>query len=130
MRHSLRIVLALVLASLCPALRAADDASIQEPLRGQIQASMQSFIGEATIDGVIRHYDPVTDDVLALRLAELHAGIVKKGDYYVSCADFTDAEGRKIDIDFLVLPDGDGVRTVQAIIHKVDGEKRPYQLED
>lgn len=109
---------------------AADDPSIVDPIRGQVQASMNELIKASTVDGVIRHYDPVTDQVLDLELSSLHSGIVRKGDYYVSCADFVDQKGRKIDVDFLVLPDEDGVRAVQAIVHKVDGEKRPYHLED
>ena len=99
---------------------AADDPSIGEPIRSQIQASMAAFIEAKTIDGVYSHYDPVTGKLL---------GIVRKGDFYVSCADFVDAEGNKVDLDFLVLPDRDGVRTVQAIVHKADGVKRPYHLE-
>ena len=108
---------------------AADDPSIGEPIRSQIQASMAAFIEAKTIDGVYSHYDPVTGERLRLELAELHAGIVQKGDFYVSCADFVAPEGNKVDLDFLVLPDEEGVRTVQAIVHKADGEKRPYHLE-
>jgi len=108
---------------------AADDPSIGQPVRGQVQASMKALIETGTVDGVFRHYDPVTDQVFDLTFSALHDGIVRKGDYYVSCADFTDAEGNEVDVDFLVLPDGDGVRAVQAILHKVDGAKRPYHLE-
>ena len=38
-----------------------------------------------------------------LKLKKLHDGIVKKGDYYVSCADFEDANGNLVDMDFFVL---------------------------
>ncbi len=131
MRLSLRFLLAFgIAAALTTTAWAADDPSIEEPLRGEIQAAMQSFIADATVDGVIRHYDLVTNEVLTLSQANLHSGIVRKGDFYVSCADFTDASGRKIDIDFLVLPDGDGVRAVQGFVHKIDGKKRPYNLEN
>lgn len=128
MRQSL--ILFLALFALATTVNAADDPSIEQPLRGNIQEAMRVFIDSATIDGTMRHYDPMTDQVLSLRLKALHSGIVHKGDYYVSCADFTDGKGRKVDVDFLVLPDGNGVRAVQAIVHKVDGDKRPYHLED
>jgi len=90
---------------------------------------MESFIEHNTVDGIYRHYDPVTGELLSLKLAELHAGIARKGDFYVSCADFMGQDGRKFDFDFFVLPDGESVRTVQAIVHKTDGTKRPYDLE-
>jgi hypothetical protein len=74
------------------------------------------------------HYDPVEGRLLRLRLKELHPGIVKKGHFYVSCADFEDGE-HTYDVDFLVVPDEEGFRVNQAIVHAVDGEKRKYQIE-
>ena len=124
----LRLTLCLFLVSPLTAY-AADDPSIQGQLRTDIQASMQTFITQNTIDGQYRHYDPVSGTLRNLKPGKVHAGIVRKGDFYVSCADFTDAAGNTLDLDFLVLPTADGVRTVQAIVHKVDGNKRPYDLE-
>ncbi len=79
--------------------------------------------------GVYRHYDAVAGKLLDLKFEKLHSGIVKKGDFYVSCADFVDQSGRAVDMDFLVVPAGKKVRTVQGLVHKVDGDKRPYHLE-
>lgn len=112
-----------------PAL-AADDPSIKGPIRENVQASMSNYVKDKTVDGVFPIYDPVDDKVLKLTFKELHKGIVKKGDYYVSCADFTGADGKKFDIDFLALPDGEKINTVQAIVHKVEDKKRPYNLEE
>lgn len=53
-----------------------------------------------------------------------------KNGFYVSCADFVDQHGRKIDIDFLVRPAGDRLKTTQAIVHSIDGDKRQYHLEN
>lgn len=111
-----------------PAL-AGDDPSIQGKLRQDIQASMSQFIEHQTVDGVFPHYDPVDGKLLQLSQANLHAGIVKKGDFYVSCADFVDQDGRKIDVDFLVASSGSDTRTLQALVHKIDGNKRPYDVE-
>ena len=44
-------------------------------------------------------------------------------------ADFVDQDGRQIDVDFLVIPVGEELRTTQAIVHSVDGKKRKYHLE-
>ncbi|HEV8184546.1 MAG TPA: hypothetical protein VGP40_01230 [Chthoniobacterales bacterium] len=64
-----------------------------------------------------------------MKLDKLHEGIVKKADFYVSYADFTDASGKKFDLDFLVLRDGENFKIADAVVHAVDGEKRPYHLE-
>ena len=128
-RHlALSAAAALLLAA--PAAQAGNDPSIEGDLRKNIQAAMDSWVGEQTVDGTVRLYDPVEGRLLELRFEELHDGIVKKGDFYVSCADFADQDGRKIDVDFLVLPDGDELIATQAIVHSVDGKKREYHLEN
>jgi hypothetical protein len=66
---------------------------------------------------------------MQLKFLKLHEGIVKKGSFYVSCADFLDERGQKVDLDFLVIPDGDSLKTVQAVVHSIDGKKRKYHLE-
>lgn len=119
----------LVFMSLAALSHAADDPSIGEPLRSQIQTSMQEFITGQSHDGIYPHFDPVTGELRQLRLKKLHSGIVKKGDYFVSCADFTDADGKLVDLDFMVLKRGDRLHTQQAIVHKANGKKRPYHLE-
>ena len=111
--------------------RAADDPSIKGTLRTNIQATMSRFIDSHTVKQTFRIYDPVEDKMYKLKLDKLHEGIVKKGDFYVSCADFVDPEnGRKFDLDFLVLPDGEKLIATQAVVHSVDGKKRKYHLEN
>ena len=108
---------------------AGDDPSIKGDLRNMIQASMQSYIDAQTINNSFYIYDPIDGKLLNLKLKKLHSGIVKKGDFYVSCADFTDPSGKMVDLDFLVIPTGYSLRTVQAVVHAVEGKKRPYHLE-
>jgi len=112
-----------------PVAYAADDPSIKGDLRANIQTTMDTFIKNQTIDGTLRLYDPVEDVLLKVKLKKLHPGIVKKGDFFVSCADFVDSKGRKYDLDFLVVPAGDKLIATQAIVHSVDGKKRKYHLE-
>ena len=123
------LVLCLSLLS-APLAQAGDDPSIKGQLRTDVQAAMEAFIAHQTIEGTYRHYDPVDGRLLHLEKPNLHAGIVKKGDYYISCADFTDQDGRSIDVDFLVLDAGGEIRAVQGLVHKIDGKKRPYHLEN
>lgn len=109
---------------------AADDPSIKGDRRSAIQAAMQAHIDHNTVDGHYILYDAVTDDLLKLKLAKLHHGIVKKADYYVSCADFHDADGTFFDLDFLVVEEDGKFRTLQGVVHKVGKVKRAYHLED
>jgi hypothetical protein len=108
---------------------AADDPSIRGEQRDQIQAAMTRFVAEQSVEGVVRIYDPVDGKLLRLRLDEVHEGIVRKGDFFVSCADFRDQDGRRIDVDFLVIERGDGLVATQGVVHSVDGNKRKYHLE-
>jgi len=90
---------------------------------------MNDFINNQTIDGSMYIYDSVKGNLLKLKLDKLHSGIVEKGGFYVSCADFKDQNGNKVDVDFMVRPSGDKFITTQALLHKVDGKKRKYHLE-
>ncbi|MBI2566580.1 MAG: hypothetical protein HYV63_06070 [Candidatus Schekmanbacteria bacterium] len=115
--------------TLVPPVWAADDPSIQGELRQQVRASMEQFVKDRTVNETFLLYDPIEDRLLRLELEKLHDGIVKKGELYVSCADFKDQSGRALDVDLFVLPAGNGMQTTQAVVHKVDGKKRQYQLE-
>jgi len=108
---------------------AADDPSIKGDLRKNVQQSMAGFIKEQTIDEHLYVYDAVKGKLLKLKLTELHVGIVKKGDFYVSCADFIDQNGNKVDIDFMVRKANNSLITTQALVHSVNGKKRKYHLE-
>ncbi|MES9860472.1 MAG: hypothetical protein ABW157_07545 [Candidatus Thiodiazotropha sp. LLP2] len=111
-------------------LYAADDPSIIGDKRTKIQSAMSEMIDRSTVDGVYSLYDPVKGELHHLDLVELHDGIVKKGNYYVSCADFRNSEGKMLDLDFLVLEKDDGFIAIQAVIHKEGNKKRKYHLEN
>jgi hypothetical protein len=110
-------------------VHAADDPGIKGAIRQNISQSMGDYIRANTINGSYYMYDAIEGRMLNLKLDALHEGIVKKGEFYVSCADFFDANGRKVDLDFLVIPDGEHMVTTQAVVHAVDGKKRKYHLE-
>ena len=112
-----------------PAAFAADDRSIKGALRENIKASMMSFIENRMVSDEFIIYDAAKGKLLRLKFDKLHEGIVKKGDFYVSCADFYDQKGKKVDLDFLVISNGDNLQTIQAVVHAVDGKKRKYHLE-
>jgi hypothetical protein len=108
---------------------AADDPSIKGEIREHLKEAMMTHIEDTTIGGDYIIYDVATGNLKKLEFKELHTGVVKKGPFYVSCADFVDAKGRKYDLDFLVAGKGEKLRVLQAVVHSIDGEKRPYHLE-
>ena len=125
---TLAVIFSLSIAATTVAI-AADDPSIKGALRENIKASMMSFIESNMISDTYYIYDAFGGKLLELKFAKLHEGIVKKGDFYVSCADFVEKNGTKVDLDFLVIKDGDNLKTIQAVVHSLDGKKRKYHLE-
>ena len=108
---------------------AADDPSIKGNLRSAIQMAMTRYITNQSIEGQVYLYDAVAGRLLKMTLLELQEGIMQKNGFYVSCADFSDQDGRLIDIDFLVRASKDQLVTTQAIVPSIDGKKRKYHLE-
>ena len=126
-----KITLSIFLVLLCSIFSfAGDDPSIQGKLRSNISSSMQKFIAENSITNNLIIYDAVTGELLRLKYDKLHSGILKKGDFYVSCADFNDSRGIKYDIDFLVGETDGSLTTLEAIVHSVGGQKRKYHVEN
>jgi hypothetical protein len=68
--------------------------------------------------------------LLRLAFKELHRGIVTKGDFDVSCADFVDEAGTLYDLDFLVAPLAGRHWILRAVVHSTGGDKRAYHVED
>ena len=124
------IMVILVLLAFPLTTFAANDPNIKGEKRRGIQAAMQEHIGQNTVNGHYILYDTITDDVLKLKLAKLHDGIVKKADYYISCADFHDRDGTYFDLDFMVIEKDGKFRVLQGIVHKVGDVKRKYHLEN
>jgi hypothetical protein len=91
---------------------------------------MTSHITSNTYDGKYVIYDAVDGKLLKLDFKSLHKGIVKKGDFYVSCADFADNTGNLYDLDFLVGEKDGQFSVIQALVHSVNGNKRKYDVED
>ena len=108
---------------------AADDPSIKGDLRQAVMDSMKTYIENRMVNDTFYIYDSPLGKLRKLKFDKLHEGIVKKGEFYVSCADFYDSSGKKIDLDFLVVKDGNQLKTIQAVVHSVDGKKRKYHLE-
>lgn len=80
-------VLALTILMQVSVLHAADDPTIPKQRKAALQQAMTEFIDANRVGDNFVVYDAVAGKLLRLRLAELHTGVVKKGEFYVSCAD-------------------------------------------
>ncbi len=109
---------------------AANDPSIRDQTREGIQSAMKSHIEKNVFGGKYVVYDAVEGELKRLKLKRLHEGIVKKADYYVSCADFVDGRGDLYDLDLLVVEKNGEFRVLETVVHSINGNKRKYHLED
>jgi hypothetical protein len=108
----------------------ADDPSITGDTRKGIQSAMTSHIQGNLFDGKYVVYDAVDGHLKKLKFDKVHEGIVKKGGFYVSCADFVDDQGKQYDLDLLVVEERGSFRVLETVVHSIDGKKRKYHLED
>lgn len=110
--------------------QAGNDPSIKGQQRVDIKASMNQHIIDNKLGGKFVVFDSANGEIKHLQFKELHKGVVKKGDYFVSCADFVDKSGKLYDMDFLVAPTDSGqYKVLQSVVHAVDGDKRKYHIE-
>lgn len=127
--NSMKLLVALCIVTIASVSFAADDPSIKGQLRLNIKTAMGNHISGNLVGGKYVIYDAVKGELKRLELKELHNGVVKKGDFYVSCADFVDSTGKLYDLDFLVSNDANGIRVIQSLVHSVEGKKRKYHVE-
>lgn len=130
MRQISTAVMAILMFGAANIALSADDPSIQGEPREKSQKAMQTHIEQNQINGDYVVYDGIQGELLLLEPVKLHEGLVKKGEYYISCADFVDADGNKYDLDFLVAEQDGEYKVYDAIVHKKDGDKRKYHVHD
>ncbi len=124
-----RMVLFFLCFLLLPSmLYAGDDPNIPSDVKAKIQTAMQAHVNTlmAKNGGSYPIFDPDTREVVQLNFKELHKGVVVKGNqgkYYISCADFTDSNEGKYDLDFLVSAN---YEVVETLVHKKNGKKMHY----
>ena len=128
MKKVLALTVVLVLAVALSAFAA--NKELTPETQNAIQQAMQAHIEENTVDGNYLLYDAVTDQLKKLVFKETHTGIWKKGDFYISCSDFTDSAGTLYDLDLLVVEKEGGFRVIQSVVHAIGDEKRKYHLEE
>jgi hypothetical protein len=130
MKYSTLIIAAFLILGVATANFAGDDPSIKGQMRAGIQTAMDEHITDNTVGDRYVIYDAANGELKKLTFKKLHKGIVVKGDFYVSCADFADEQGKEYDIDFLVGKKGSSFFVLESVVHSEGGKKRAYHLED
>lgn len=70
-----------------------------------LQAAMQSHIEANLVGGALLYLDAKTGVVGAYYPAKAHPKIMRIGPYYYLCANFRDADGQEVMINFFVAED-------------------------
>lgn len=103
-------------------------------LKKDVRNAMKNYIATQTFDNKLYVFDAVQNKLLKLTFDKLHPRVIEDGNFYISCADFTDQDGRTVDLDFMVRAstDKDKIKyiTTQSIVHAISGEYRPYHVGD
>ncbi len=97
-----------------------------EPTADDIRSTMKSHvIKESEETGTFDILDLETGTLRNLTLVRVHERVGKTGDYYYSCADFTDTNtGELLDLDLDVEHKDGELNVVDVRIHKVSGKER------
>ena len=104
---------------------------VSAPTNEDIRNAMTAYVTEqSAASGTFNVKDPDTGENVSLTLVNVHERVGRTGDYYYSCADFTNANtGDLYDLDLDVADNGGTLSVVEVRIHKVGGEAR-YTYDD
>jgi hypothetical protein len=94
-----QLLLAAFLSVALPAI-AAESRVEDVAARASLQAAMQTYIDRVLVDDAFLDLSPQTGTIRKLHPATAHPVIMRMGKYFILCADFRDAEGRSVPVDF------------------------------
>jgi len=107
------------------------DMGIAESHRDAIQTAMKNHIkdvSEKNGNGMFPIFNPDQRTVVQLKFDQFHDSVEIKGrnfPYFISCADFTDKNGVKYDLDFLVSKNH---HVVAVLVHAINNKKTQYDI--
>jgi hypothetical protein len=98
----------------------------EKPTADNIRSTMKDHVLAASEEaGTFNVDDPEMGKTRRLALVRVHERVGKTGDYYYSCADFTDVDtGELLDLDLDVEHKNGRLGVVDVRIHKLDGNER------
>jgi len=89
--------------------------SIDLETRIQLQLALKKHIDAVTADGVYEHFNIEQGQIEKLKLKNLHPVIFATENKYMMCADFFDANGKDVLLDYIVSFSATGFRIEQEI---------------
>lgn len=116
MTLSRRLAALAMVAALCsdPPLAGAATLAAQE--KAALQAAMQHHIDRQLVQGAYLYLVPGSGQVRVLHPVTSHPMILRMGAHFVLCADFIDAVGRPVNVDFYLAPRGNGYVVFHAAV--------------
>ncbi len=102
-----------------------------KPAADEIRKAMKDHVlAQSAETGSFDVDDEETGNTRRLALVKVHERVGKTGDYYYSCADFTDIDSSEmLDLDLDVEDEGGELSVVDVRIHKLNGKER-YTYDD
>ena len=94
--------------------------SIETKTRIDLQIGLKNYIEARTSDSVYEYFNVESGEIEALILKNLHPVIFVKGSKFMMCADYLDANGADVLIDYIVSLTGNEFRVEQEIPGKRD----------
>ncbi len=96
-------------------LNIAHAAEIDLETRAKLQLTLKQYIDAGTVDGLYDHFNVEEGRVDKLRLKTLHPVIFATDGKYMMCADFLNAAGDPVILDYIVGASTNGFRIEQEI---------------
>jgi hypothetical protein len=93
----------------------AQAASIEMKTRIDLQMGLKNYIESRTSENVYEHFNVDSGKIERLALKNLHPLIFVNGSKYMMCADFLDANGNDVLLDYIVSFAGNEFRVEQEI---------------
>lgn len=90
-------------------------AAIDLETRSELQLTLKQYIDAGTVDGVYERFNVEQGQIEKLRLKTLHPVIFVIDKKYMLCADFLDADGNDVLLDYIVSLSASGFRIEQEI---------------
>lgn len=104
-------------------LNSAHASEITLETRTNLQLALKQYIDAGTVDGIYDHFNVEKGQVEKLRLKTLHPVIFAIDSKYMMCADFLDAAGNDVLVDYIVGASASGFR----IEHEIPGRRSYLQ---
>jgi len=90
-------------------------ATLDLETRVELQLALKNHVDAGSVDGVYEHFNVEQGQIEKLTLKNLHPVIFSADNKYMMCADFLDARGDDVLLDYIVSRSGNGFRIEQEI---------------